>query len=235
VNDNNHKKQQEQQQPMHRGGNDDGDDTDDGDDADDRSRHLSTEACTLSETTTVYESAESFCVCGDVAERQQESNKNELTVINRHHCHQRNHCNQFQQQTSTMGVRDACSDTEDNIVREEQQEAFHHRERCPHHPRALLVRFDPAGQAWCDKLDCWDCYRLMKIGEALEYRSLMDQGGNVVIDQGMPAWSAFMLSQRAFLAVATELAIVLCKALGIEVPDVSGEVKRLVEVHPTPS
>lgn len=75
----------------------------------------------------------------------------------------------------------------------------------------------------------------MKIGEALEYRSLMDQGGNVVIDQGMPAWFAFMLSQRAFLAVATELAIVLCKALGIEVPDVSGEVKRLVEVHPTPS
>ena len=76
----------------------------------------------------------------------------------------------------------------------------------------------------------------MKIGEALEYRCLTDLGGKVVIDQGMPAWSAFVLSQRAFLVVvATEQAIVLCKAMGIEVPDVSGEVKRLVEVRPAPS
>jgi hypothetical protein len=27
------------------------------------------------------------------------------------------------------------------------QEAFLRRERCPHHPHAHLVRFDPAGQA----------------------------------------------------------------------------------------
>ena len=98
------------------------------------------------------------------------------------------------------------------------------------------MRFDPAGQAWCDKLACWDCYRLMKIGEALEYRCLTDLGGKVVIDQGMAAWSAFVLSQRAFLVVvATEKAIALCKALDIEVPDLSGEVKRLVEVRPAPS
>ena len=76
----------------------------------------------------------------------------------------------------------------------------------------------------------------MKIGEALDYRYLTDLGGKAVIDQGMAAWSAFVLSQRAFLVVvATEQAIVLCKALDIEVPDVSGEVKRLVEVRPGPS
>ena len=75
----------------------------------------------------------------------------------------------------------------------------------------------------------------MKIGEALEYRCLTDLGGKVVIDQGMPSWSTFVLTQRAFLVVvATEQAFVLCKAIGIEVPDVSGEVKRLVEVCPAP-
>ena len=110
------------------------------------------------------------------------------------------------------------------------------KKRCPHHPHARWIRFDPSGQAWCDHMDCWDCYRLMKIGEALEYRCLTDLGGKVVIDQGMAAWSAFVLSQRAFLVVvATEKAIALFKAMGIEVPDVSGEVKRLMEVRPAPS
>ena len=76
----------------------------------------------------------------------------------------------------------------------------------------------------------------MKIGEALEYRCLTDLCGKVVIDQGMAAWAAFVPSQRAFLVVvATEQAIVICKALDIEVPDVSDEVKRLVEVPPAPS
>ena len=57
----------------------------------------------------------------------------------------------------------------------------------------------------------------------------------MVIDQGMPAWSDYVLTQRAFLVVvATEQAIALCKTMGIEVPDVSGEVKRLVEVRPAP-
>ena len=58
-----------------------------------------------------------------------------------------------------------------------KQRHFLQRNRCPHHPHAQLVRFDPAGQAWCDKLDCWDCFRLMKIGEALEYRCLTDLVG----------------------------------------------------------
>jgi hypothetical protein len=148
------------------------------------------------------------------------------------HCNQRN---QIHESTSAEGVRDESSEGAGNTARHEQQEAFLQRNRCPHHPHAQLVRFDPAGQAWCDKLDCWDCYRLLKIGEALDYCCLMDEGGKVVIDKGMTAWSAFVLSQRAFLVVvATEQAISMCKEMGIEVPDVSGEVKRLVTVRPTP-
>ena len=110
-----------------------------------------------------------------------------------------------------------------------------YRNHCPHHPQARLVRFDPSGQAWCDKMDCWDCFRLMKIGEALEYRRVTDLGGKVVIEEGIAAWSAFVRTQRAFLVVvATEQAMALCKTMEIEVPDVSDEVKRLVEVHSAP-
>ena len=177
----------------------------------------------------------------DVAERQQEYDQREHTDILGnpcHHRHQLNQChhrNHMYEPTSAEDVQGASTDGTDSTVREKQTEAFLHRNRCPHHPQAQLVRFDPAGQAWCDKLDCWDSYRLMKIGEALGYRCLTDLVGKVVIDQGIPAWSAFVLSQRPFLVVvATEEAIVLCKALDIEVPDVSGEVKRLVEVCPAP-
>ena len=84
-------------------------------------------------------------------------------------------------------------------------------------------------------LACRLLYRLMKIGEELEYRSVADPGGKVVIEQGMAAWSTFVRTQRAFLVVvATEQAIALCKKMEIEVPDVSGEVKRLVEVRSAP-
>jgi AAA domain len=206
------------------------------DDADDHSRHSSTEACTLSEATTVYEAPESFSVREDVGERHQESNKSELTVINCHQHHHRNHRNQrnqFPDQTAEVRVRDTKTEETGTVEQEKQKDTVFSRNRCPHHPHAQLVRFDPAGQAWCDKLDCWDCYRLMKIGEALEFRCLTDLAGKVVIDQGIDSWSAFVRSQRAFLVVvATEQAIAMCKTLDIEVPDVSGEVKRLVEVRP---
>ncbi len=156
-----------------------------------------------------------------------------VIMSSRNHCHHRHH---MYEPISAENVQGASTDGTDNTAREEQTEAFLRRNRCPHHPHAQLVRFDPAGQAWCDKLDCWDSYRLMKIGEALEYRCLTDLCGKVVIEQGMAAWSDYVLTQRAFLVVvATEQAIVLCKAMGIEVPDVSGEVKRLVEVRPAPS
>jgi hypothetical protein len=45
----------------------------------------------------------------------------------------------------------------------------------------------------------------------------------------MEAWSSFVTSQGSFaMLTATHYAIDLCKTLGLEVPDLSGEVKRLV-------
>src|SRR6266404_6280187 len=104
------------------------------------------------------------------------------------------------------------------------------KKRCPHHPHARWIRFDPSGQAWCDHMDCWDCYWLMKIGEALDYRPLSKYTrGIVALEQGIDAWSSFVTSQGSFAVLsATEHAIAFCKALGLEVPDLSGEVQRLV-------
>ena len=236
---NNNKEQQKQQQPTDSAASDDGDDSDDdddGDDAHDMSHDSFTERCSCSEGTNMDHVQESISVREDVDERQQEHDQREHTDILHNQRHHRHHRHQTYEPTSAENVQGASSDGTDNIAREEQAEAFLRRNRCPHHPHAQLVRFDPAGQAWCDKLDCWDCFRLMKIGEALEYRCLTDPCGKVVIEQGMAAWSDYVLTQRAFLVVvATEQAIVLCKAMGIEVPDVSGEVKHLVEVRPAPS
>jgi hypothetical protein len=104
------------------------------------------------------------------------------------------------------------------------------KKRCPHHPHARWIRFDPSGQAWCDKMDCWDSYRLMKIGEALDYRPLAEYTRGIVkLEQGIEVWSSFVTSQGSFAVLtATQYAIDFCKALGVEVPDLSGEVKRLV-------
>jgi hypothetical protein len=70
----------------------------------------------------------------------------------------------------------------------------------------------------------------MKIGEALDHRSLSKYTrGIVTIGQGMEAWSSFVTSQGSFaMLTATHYATDLCKTLGLEVPDLSGEVKRLV-------
>jgi len=85
-------------------------------------------------------------------------------------------------------------------------------------------------------MDCWDCYQLMKIEEALGHRCLTDQGGQRLINQSVEAWAAFVLSQRPFMVMsATQQAIALCQALRVEVPDLSGEVTRLVGVPPAPS
>ena len=106
--------------------------------------------------------------------------------------------------------------------------------RCPHHPHEKRVRFDPTGQAWCDRMDCWDCYRLMRIGEALHYPGLIDRGGQRLIKQGQASWSRFVRTQRTFLVVvATEEAILLCHRLGVAVPDLSGEVSQLHTIDPT--
>lgn len=53
--------------------------------------------------------------------------------------------------------------------------------------------------------------------------------GAVNIDQGVEVWSSFVASQGPFAVVrATRQAIAFCEALGVEVPDLSGEVQRLV-------
>jgi hypothetical protein len=70
----------------------------------------------------------------------------------------------------------------------------------------------------------------MKIGEALDYRPLSKYTrGFVALEQGMDAWSSFVTFQGSLAVLsATEHAIAFCKALELEVPDLSGEVQRLV-------
>ena len=118
-------------------------------------------------------------------------------------------------------------DSTESPEKEQTDTAVVSQNRCPRHPNMRWIRFDPAGQAWCDKMECWDCYRLMKIGEALGYREL--SGCTSTIGQGMAAWSFFVTSQGSFAIVTTtQQAIALCEASGIEVPDLSGEVQHLV-------
>jgi hypothetical protein len=71
----------------------------------------------------------------------------------------------------------------------------------------------------------------MKIGEALHYRPPSNYTRGIVsLGQGMEAWSSFVTSQEPFAVLtATQYAIDLCKVLGLEIPDLSGEVKRLVK------
>jgi predicted Zn-ribbon and HTH transcriptional regulator len=155
-----------------------------------------------------------------------------ITVINRNQCNQRN---QLHISETSLDIRDRHLGEGDQGAGTEPGEATLQRSRCPHHPRARLVRFDPAGQAWCDRLECWDCYRLMKIGEALGYRSLTERGGKLLIEEGMEAWATYVRTQRAFLITwATQEALALSRALGIQEPDLLGEVKRLIEVQPLP-
>jgi hypothetical protein len=156
------------------------------------------------------------------------------SVINHHQRNQRNQCHQLQPPASQEEVSGAYTSMENSMPHTEQsnglmQEKMH----CPHHPQERRVRFDPGGQAWCDRMDCWDCYRLMRIGEALHYPCLIDRGGQRLIEQGQDAWSRFVQTQRAFLVViATEEALMVCNRLAIAVPDLSGEVSRLKTTCP---
>jgi len=169
-----------------------------------------------------------------VAEIQQDGEQNETTVIS---VITRHHCPQSEAPTPAEGVQGESARGENNTADANQRGSSTRQEnRCPHHLQERLVRFDPAGQAWCDRMDCWDCYRLMKIGEALGYRCLTDQGGQRLINQGVEAWAAFVRSQRPFMVMsATQQAIALCQVLCVEVPDLSGEVKRLVRAPPAPT
>jgi hypothetical protein len=151
-----------------------------------------------------------------------------------------NHRNQSDLQYSQASLRAECHksesavDANDSSPGNARASPFAQSKKCcPHHPHARWVRFDPSGQAWCDKMDCWDCYRLMKIGEALGYPSLSKYARGIVsIGQGIESWSSFVTSQGSFAVLtATQYAIDLCKALEMEVPDLSGEVQRLVSAR----
>ena len=217
---------------QHRSGDHDSDDSDDGDDSDDDNDAAAdalSNGMTRHERAISQEIPWSATLTEGVAEMQQDSVNAIITVINRHHCHQ------SEASTRTEGVQSEYPVRPNRAMQAEQGESLRKQQNhCPHHPHERRVRFDPAGQAWCDKLDCWDCYRLMKIGEALGYRCLTDQRDHRIIDRGMEAWSDYVLSQRPpMVVVATQLAIEMCTALNIEMPDVSGEVRHVVEVCPT--
>ena len=190
------------------------------------------------EAPALLEPGESITVCKDGPILQGECHLQEtavINVINRNQCHQRNQRNQLHGSVPPVDVQEVLPCEADQRARAEQREASPQRNRCPHHPRAQMVRFDPAGQAWCDRMDCWDCYRLMKIGEALDYRCLKERGGKLLIEQGMEAWAAYVLTQRAFLVTwAIQEALALFRALGIQEPELSGEVKLLIQVQPLP-
>jgi len=232
VDQEDHMKQQQRPWSGRVDGSDGADDTDysdDGDNKDASSNGVNRHERALSQQMQVSDPPHE-----GVAEMQQAGKQNETTVISvitRHQCHQSD------APIPAEGVQGE-SDREENNPADANQGGGSKRQkkRCPYHPNARLVRFDPAGQAWCDRLDCWDCYRLMKIGEALGYRCLTDQGGQRLINQGVEAWAAFVLSQRPFMVMsATQQAIALCQALRVEVPDLSGEVKRLVRVPEAPT
>jgi hypothetical protein len=156
----------------------------------------------------------------------------EISVINRNH---RNHSDIHSSQPTFRAERyqsDSVPETNNTPPGKARASPLVQvKMRCPHHPQARWIRFDPSGQAWCDKMDCWDSYRLMKIGEVLDYRPLSGYTrGIVALEQGIEAWSSFVTSRGSFsVLTATQYAIDLCKALRIEVPDLSGEVKRLVK------
>jgi hypothetical protein len=151
-----------------------------------------------------------------------------IGVINRN---QHYHCDLQSSQVEQHAVNDAPYLNHESAGKARASPYAHDKKRCLHHPHARWVRFDPSGQAWCDKMDCWDCFRLMKIGEALGFRPLSKfTRGIVTVGQGIAAWSTFVTTQGSFAVLtATQYAIDLCKTLGLEVPDLSGEVKRLVK------
>jgi hypothetical protein len=155
----------------------------------------------------------------------------EISVINR------NHRDHYDLQHSRTALQTKHLKSESNLDNNDTSPGkaraspfAQSKKRCPHHPHARWVRFDPSGQAWCDKMDCWDCYRLVKIGETLDYRPLSKYARGIVsVGQGMETWSSFVTSHGSFeVLTATQYAIDLCKASKKEVPDLSGEVKRLV-------
>jgi len=175
-------------------------------------------------------------VFNETKDVQSHEHHQDVAIICGSNCNQ---CNQRNQSVASSRVRLPCEDTEGDLVCHVTDEPLQiqqacvspvQRNRCPHHPHTRWVRFDPSGQAWCDRMDFLDCYRLMKIGEALGYQRLLRHTSTTAtIGQGKDVWVSFVLSQRPFTVMtAIDQAEALCEALGIEVPDLTGEVRRLV-------
>jgi hypothetical protein len=227
-----HIKQQQRTWSGRVDGSDDSDDTDYADEGDDDG--AASNGVNTDDIASSQEMQGSDPPHEGVAEMQQADEHDEtgvISVITRHQCYPSDAL------IPTVQARDEDPGRANSTTQAEQNTLVRRQKnRCPHHPQERLVRFDPAGQAWCDRMDCWDCYRLMKIGEVLGYRCLTDQGGQRLINQGVEAWAAFVLSQRPFMVMsATQQAIALCQALRVAVPDLSGEVTHLVRVPPAPS
>jgi AAA domain len=201
----------------------------------DTSANSFTKKRALDEAVIEQQGMKPITLCKHEVPLQEDLHQQEPAVISGINVINRNQCNQLHVSEPSLDVQDGLPCELDQSPGVEQNNVSSQKNRCPHHPRARMVRFDPAGQAWCDRMDCWDCYRLMKIGEALDYRCLKEQGGKLLIEQGMEAWAAYVLTQRAFLVTwAIQEALALCRALGIQEPELSGEVKRLMEIPPEP-
>ncbi len=184
------------------------------------------------------------CISHGRPERERERASATVSNISDDQCRQRHqcsHCNHSHRDDTRVATEEGAGESQGDEASAKDggsndSSKLAAQKRCPHHPLERLVRFDPAGQAWCDRLNCWDCFRLMKLGEALGYSSITDRGGQQLMSESREAWSTFVLSQRPFLVMlATEAAIAQCKARGIGVPDLSVEVKQLVRLPPLSS
>lgn len=203
------------------------------DDSDANDEGASSQRMIRQETASSQEIEQAMTPHDGAAKRVPTSEHEETAVISVINHHQRHQTDALTLPAEIHSERLGCADRTMQI--EQHNDGYVQKDRCPHHPRERQVRFDPAGQAWCDRLDCWDCYRLMKIGEALGYRCLADQGSYPLITQGMESWATFVLSQRPFtIVLAIQEALALCQALGIEVPELSGEETRVGRADPMP-
>src|SRR3989440_12973648 len=163
---------------------------------------------------------QSITLCEHEALLQEDRHQREPAVINGITVINRNQRNQLDVSEPSSDIRDKLPCEGDQGPGTQRGEARFQRSRCPHHPRARMVRFDPAGQAWCDRLG---------------YRCLTERGGKLLIEEGREAWATYARTQRAFLVSwATQEALTLCRGLGIQEPELSGEVKRLVETSEVP-
>jgi hypothetical protein len=204
-----------------------GDYTDYSDDADDSSspKVPTSQELPSPSRVTALERAPAMCLKETEVQLQERHRENAvISVINRNQSDAPPPPGALPDEDTEDGSAD---DVTESPGKEQTDTAVVSQNRCPRHLHVRWIHFDPAGQAWCDKMECWDCYRLMKIGEALGYREL--SGCTSTIGQGMAAWSSFVTSQGSFAIVTTtQQVIALCEASGIEVPDLSGEVQHLV-------